>query len=253
MSDQLYYFSNVMSWLISLDNGQFPAPDQYDDPNEIASNILDKLRELEIQPNVKQSSILKGSGLDVCEILNKLAQNALKAQRWQWEKPILPREEFQAETMPDEAIEVTAVDAGDEGEIEDEFDDEDDDAFIDVDTMHHISHAVSDAGPSKELLTAEIDVAAWRTEVERVLPQLKVHIRSNNKDWRTHVEQMQQYQTSIEGAMATTQINLDKLHGEISRTLEKIDSREKYVNKQLDLKIKDFRVENDKLASTQER
>jgi len=253
VSDQLHYFSNVMSWLISLTDDHFPPSDQYDDPNEIVSNIVAQLRKTGVHADATQSSLLKGSGEDVCQILNTLAQNALKAQRWQWEKPILPREEFEAETMLDEAIEVTADTAGDEDEIEDEFDDDDDDAFIDVDTVHHGIPVAAESGTSKELLTAEIDVAAWRTEVERVLPQLKVHIRSNNKDWRTHVEQMQQYQTSIEGSMATTQINLDKLHGEISRTLEKIDSREKYVNKQLDSLIKEFRQHHDKLASTQEK
>lgn len=89
-------------------------------------------------------------------------------------------------------------------------------------------------------------------KVERVLPQLKVHIKNNDKDWRNHIEQMVQYQAGVQGSMKETQAQLDKLQGDITKTLEKIDSREKYVNKQLEGMISEFREKHDMLASKQE-
>jgi uncharacterized protein YhaN len=97
-------------------------------------------------------------------------------------------------------------------------------------------------------LKADIDGAAWRTEYERVLPQLKVQIRSDNKDWRGHIAEMTKLQVGIKGSMSETQVYLDKLHKEITSTLEKIDSREKYVNKQLDNIVTDYRMQQDSLG-----
>ena len=71
-------------------------------------------------------------------------------------------------------------------------------------------------------------------EVEKGAPQLKVTVRVDNRDWRTHLEQMHSYRTGIEEALTTTKVQLDKLHSDIARTLEKIGSREKYLNSQLE-------------------
>ena len=38
-----------------------------------------------------------------------------------------------------------------------------------------------------------------------------------------------------------TKTNLDKLYGEISKTLEKISSREKYLNSQLESQLTEYR------------
>lgn len=101
-------------------------------------------------------------------------------------------------------------------------------------------------------MTSDINAAAWKTEVERVMPQLKVTIKSDNKDWRAHVEQMTSYQNSIGDLLTNTQKHLDKLHQDISKTLEKVESREKYVNTQLDNIVSEFRQKQDKLAATNE-
>lgn len=147
-----------MSWLIGICGGNFDAPEQYDDPNTISTNIMLELKKQglgaevrslkEQMPSAAQSvlvaasiclrtrtrrdrglrplcpapirchlprSVLKvsqarirtGSGEDVCQILNSLAQNALKAKNWKWNKPIYPHENFNDEVTPDEDVEVT--------------------------------------------------------------------------------------------------------------------------------------------------
>ncbi len=47
----------------------------------------------------------------------------------------------------------------------------------------------------------------------------------DNRDWRTHLEQMHTYRAGIDEALVTTRVHLDKLHSDIARTLEKISSR----------------------------
>lgn len=102
-------------------------------------------------------------------------------------------------------------------------------------------------------LEATVDTQEWRLEVERVLPSLKIHVRQDNRvcqqigmqitmecgplivtqDWRGHYEQMHTHSDGITTALSETKGYLDKLHQEITKTLEKIGSREKYINNQV--------------------
>ena len=50
------------------------------------------------------------------------------------------------------------------------------------------------------------DANEWKLEVERVIPSLKVHIRTDNKDWRTHVDQMHQHRDGIQTALSETKV-----------------------------------------------
>ena len=53
------------------------------------------------------------------------------------------------------------------------------------------------------------------------------------EDWRGHYEQMHVHSDGITAALSETKGYLDKLHQEIAKTLEKISSREKYINNQV--------------------
>ena len=56
-----------------------------------------------------------------------------------------------------------------------------------------------------------------------------------SQDWRGHYDQMHSHQDAIVTKLADTKVYLDKLQQEIARTLEKISSREKYVNAQVEI------------------
>lgn len=88
--------------------------------------------------------------------------------------------------------------------------------------------------------------------MERVLPQLKVTIKTDHKDWRTHIEQMHTFQDSIDESLKETKSYLEKLYDEISRTLEKIASREKYINTQLEEPMQALRNYQDRLNDIKE-
>lgn len=63
---------------------------------------------------------------------------------------------------------------------------------------------------------------------------------------------MHVYQDSIEDSLRDTKSYFEKLYDEISRTLEKIASREKYINSQLDEPMTNFRNYQDHLSEIKE-
>lgn len=38
---------------------------------------------------------------------------------------------------------------------------------------------------------SKVDPTAWRLEVERVAPRLRITLNANAKDWRSHLEEVQ--------------------------------------------------------------
>ena len=72
-------------------------------------------------------------------------------------------------------------------------------------------------------------------------PSLKITVKNDARDWRQHLEQMHQYRSGIDESLTLTKSNLDKLYSEISKTLEKIGSREKYLNSQLERQLTEYR------------
>ncbi len=59
-------------------------------------------------------------------------------------------------------------------------------------------------------------------------------------------------QGSIDESLKETKTNLEKLYEEISKTLEKISSREKYINNQLEGQMQELRNYQDRLAEIRE-
>lgn len=41
------------------------------------------------------------------------------------------------------------------------------------------------------LQASKVDPTAWRMEVERVAPRLRITLNANAKDWRSHLEEVQ--------------------------------------------------------------
>ena len=85
------------------------------------------------------------------------------------------------------------------------------------------------------------------------LKNFQVTVKVDSRDWRSHLEQMHAYRDGIEQALESTKSQLDKLHTDVSRTLEKISSREKYLNSQLEAPLADLRQLQDNLAATKEQ
>ncbi|CAL8090010.1 unnamed protein product [Calicophoron daubneyi] len=98
------------------------------------------------------------------------------------------------------------------------------------------------------VLETSIDPSDWQLEVERVLPQLRITIRSDAKDWRAHLEEMRRYQQDIDKNYADAKGQLTRLHDDLTRALDKINSREKYVNSQLEPLLNEYKSIQDSLT-----
>lgn len=252
--EQFYMFTSLSAWLINLAGKQFDPPQEYDDPNATISNILTELRHLGATVDFPPAKLKAGYGEHVIYVLDKFADEALKQTAFKWRRPEYPVEEMEEESTMDDDAELTLNKL--EDEITDDYEDvEEDESFLDLAGLKNLKNVseTSESSKPQEILESTTDAIDWKLEVERVMPSLKVTIRTDNKDWRTHVDQMHQHKDGIEQSLSHTRGHLDKLHSEISRTLEKITSREKYINNQLEHFLGDFRHMQDSLAEVKEQ
>uniref|UniRef100_A0A4W3JT44 Intraflagellar transport protein 57 homolog n=1 Tax=Callorhinchus milii TaxID=7868 RepID=A0A4W3JT44_CALMI len=252
--EQFYMFTSLAAWLINRTGCYFEQPQEYDDPNATISDILTQLRALGGSVDFPPSKLKQGYGEQVCYVLDRLAEEALKRTGFSWKRPVYPAEEMEEEAIMEDDSELTLNKLEDEL-VEEAEDCEEGEPFLDLEVLKAQGQKMDGLESSKpeDILESKTDVGEWNLEVERVLPQLKVTIRTDNKDWRIHVDQMHQHKEGIETSLKETKSYLDKLKDEIGRTLEKVSSREKYINNQLENLIQEYRAAQAKLSEAKDR
>ncbi|XP_022098486.1 intraflagellar transport protein 57 homolog [Acanthaster planci] len=251
--EQFYIFTSLSAWLINQAGKQFDQPQEYDDPNATISSILDEVRRIGAAVDFPPAKLKAGWGEHCIYVIDKLADQALRQTSFKWGRPIYPEEEMEEESAIEDDVEVT-LDKAEEEMADIDEDLEEEESFLDLEGLRNLK--TKDTGETsriEEIMESTTDASEWKLEVERVVPSLKVHIRTDNKDWRTHVDQMHQHRDGIQSALTDTKGYLDKLHKEISRTLEKITSREKYINNQLEHLLQEYRGMQDNSAEMKEQ
>ncbi|XP_039610083.1 intraflagellar transport protein 57 homolog [Polypterus senegalus] len=250
--EQFFMFTTIAAWLINKAGCYFEQPQEYDDPNATVSKILKEFRNFGGSVDFPPLKLKTGSGENVCNVLDRLAEEALKATCISWKRPNYPTE------APEEGyfIEDIAEFSLDrlEEEITEEPDDYEDEHLLDLEALKEPSYKsdLRESSKPDNILESCVDASEWKLETERVLPQLKVTIRSD-KDWRVHVEQMHQHKDGIESSLKDTKGYLNRLQDEISATLEKVGSREKNINTQMKHLIQEYRVAQSQLSEAKER
>ncbi|XP_056148969.1 intraflagellar transport protein 57 homolog [Lampris incognitus] len=249
--EQFYMFTIIASWLINAAGRPFVQPQEYDEPFATISNILTELRAFGVRVDFPPSKLKAGSGEHVCFVLDRLAEEALKKKGFSFHRPIYPKETAEEESVLEDNTELT-LSKVEEELIEDPDDEEEN--VIDLEALKSRTNQSEVERSSKPdvILESNMDAAEWNLEVERVLPQLKVTIRTDNKDWRIHVEQMHEHRDGIQSSLKETKVYLDKLQEDIGKTLEKVSSREKYINNQLEHLIQEYRNAQAKLSQAKE-
>ncbi|XP_076155950.1 intraflagellar transport protein 57 homolog [Alosa pseudoharengus] len=249
--EQFYMFTVIAAWLISATGRPFEAPQEYDDPNATVSNILSHLRALGGQVDFPPAKLKSGSGEHVCYVLDQLVEEALKYRGFSWKRPVYPAEQQGDERVMEDDAEVTLSRV--EEEMTEDADELEEENVLDLEALKALSNQNEGSTSKPEMiLESQTDAAEWNLEVERVLPQLKVTIRTDNKDWRIHVDQMHQHQDGIKSSLKEAKSYLDKLQEDISKTLEKVTSREKYLNTQLEHLITEYRTAQSQLSQAKE-
>ncbi|KAM9349710.1 intraflagellar transport protein 57 homolog [Symphorus nematophorus] len=250
--EQFYMFTIIAAWLINTAGRPFTEPQEHDEPNATVSNILAELRTFGVKVDFPPSKLKSGSGEHVCFVLDRLAAEALKRRGFSFRRPNYPTETTEEESVIEDDAELTLSKV--EEEMIEEPDDEEENV-MDLEALK-LRTTHTEAEPSfkpDEILESTVDAAEWNLEVERVLPQLKVTIRTDNKDWRIHVDQMHQHRDGIKSSLKEAKSYLDKLQEDIGKTLEKVSSREKYINNQLEHLIQEYRSAQAKLSEAKER
>lgn len=235
--EQFYLFTSLAAWLARKCGKTLEQPQESDDPNSVISNILDVARNLGIAVDFAPSKLKQGYGETALYILDRFADEALKLRKFSWKQPQYPPEENEEDIIVDDDAELTLAKVEEELLNENDYDDEDDDHILGVEDLKNFSRkSWNETGGKRidEILETTTDSLEWKLELERVLPQLKVTIHNDNKDWRNRLEQMRHYYDEIEKSLFSTRGQLEKLQTDISRGLDKIGSREKYLNSQLE-------------------
>lgn len=231
--------------MLGICGRRFEAPLEDDDPNAVISNIMSEIRSLGLNTDFPPSRLKAGCGDEVCYILNQLASKALEMKRFTWSRPEYTEEDAQEEAIEDEQLDEQIEDA----DIDEDYEDE---IMLDIGEVNAASQDSIEVQKQEDLLESSTDALEWKMEVERVMPSLKVHLRSD-KDWRTHLDQMLENRKNMSTSLAASKTQLDQMHQEITRTLEKITSREKYINSQMEGPIAEYRRLKDRLAEIEEK
>uniref|UniRef100_A0A669CBF5 Intraflagellar transport protein 57 homolog n=1 Tax=Oreochromis niloticus TaxID=8128 RepID=A0A669CBF5_ORENI len=246
--EQFYMFTIIAAWLINVAGRPFTEPQEYDEPNATVSNILAELRAFGVKVDFPPSKLKSGSGEYVCFVLDRLAEEALRRRGFTFRKTNYPSENTEEESVVEDDAELTL------SKVEEELivgvPHSSNFLFFSVRHTYRMNLFLLRWFP---ILESTVDATEWNLEVERVLPQLKVTIRTDNKDWRVHVDQMHQHRDGIQSSLKEAKSHLDKLQEDIGKTLEKVSSREKYINNQLEHLIQEYRSAQAKLSKARER
>ncbi|XP_058791994.1 intraflagellar transport protein 57 homolog [Phymastichus coffea] len=250
--EQFHTFSSLAAWLVRKAGKNFDPPQESDDPNATIAKILDCLKEIGITTDIPQNKLKQGVGEHAVFVLDNLADQAIKAFKFKWKKVQIPSDEgiMEPEVEEDEAeIILEKV----EEEMLADFDDEDDDIVHVDDITKLYKEASSISKKPEKILESTVDAEEWKLELERVLPQLKLSVNADNRDWRSHLQEMKKLHSIMSKSLPATTSQLDKLHIDIGRALEKIKTRETYLNQQLEPQLQELRMLQEELSRIKER
>jgi len=239
---QFKYFTQLVVWSLALVKLQADW-DEYDDPNTVITNMLVALKDMGVQVNIVPGKLRQGHGDGVCLVLHSLMKEVLRRTGFEYIAPVFPDE-----GMADEAEVASDAEIGSVGEDEMPVDGEEDDLMYKEDEKKPEENSDDQ---DHAVLQAYIDPNVWLLEVERVVPKLKVTIPNDAKEWRTHLSQTRQYKQIIESQFPGAKAQLEKMSKELGSALERIKSKEAFINSQFDNRTVDYRQQQEELQLVQ--
>ncbi|KAI5745557.1 hypothetical protein M8J76_012136 [Diaphorina citri] len=243
--EQFFMFTSLAAWLFSKAGLSMEAPQESDDPNSLIATILDLTH---FPPN----KLKQGYGQHVIYILDAVADRGLKQNKFNFKRPQPPKEVTTEEVIVEDDSELLLEKI--EEEMIAEMSSEDEDALMNIEDLHRMNNISFQDSSSKpdHVLESNVDETEWRLEVERVLPLLRVTLKSDTRDWRSHLDQIRSHKQKMEDTMKSAQTHLEKLSADMSTSLDKIAMREKMLNTQLTGQLAKFRTAQDELRHATE-
>lgn len=274
---RFHHYAALAAFLVQLCGRRgHLAPGEGDDQKTSAAAILHECAKLGFDPpEFSPSALTRASGKEAVGVLNGLCDLALERAM-----PRLRRPKHAKEDPPEMATYEAhegAFESGGEGArlgrgafADDDAENDDDDAS-DSDASEE-AYIVAGAAPKSpgsfgadaashaktleeiedaRAIESHVDAAAWKLELERVAPQLRVVAAADAKDWRAHLESAREHRRSIAGTFPDVRVMLDGVVKDVAAALEKIETREAYVNAQLAPLADEYRTRREKLDETQ--
>lgn len=248
--EQFFMFTSLCAWLARNLGKDFDQPQEFDDPSSTIAKIIRLLQDLvsiplslyipptdtpssplqEISTDFPSNKLIQGGGPICVFILDALATQVLKVSGIKFDSPVIQAEEEQPMEILENDAEVILEKVEEEQNAmpsEDDSDSGETPLNLNRNKKNFEGFSTTTRDPDDR------DTDNWRLELERVLPQLKVVIRTDPRDWRAHLEQIKTLHKEIESARTETEPQLKKLETDIGFVMEKIESREKHLNNEL--------------------
>ncbi|KAH8369057.1 hypothetical protein KR200_010829 [Drosophila serrata] len=257
--EQFYMFTLICWWLCKKLGKDMERPQEYDDPNTVAAKIIQMLEEIDVPVDFQPNKLIRGAGPICLMVLDVLSTQACKVAKVGFQRlHIAQEEEFLGDYLEDNAEIILE-------KLEDEQNaaalSDDSDMELEAHNFRQLNwlnrpqkKSIGDVNldeRNQELDARLSDHQEWHLELERVLPHLKVFVKADARDWRTHITQMEAFRSNIAEASETTQAQLKKLHSEFTFSLEKVESREKHLNNELQPLIQQFKELSIELSTIQ--
>eukprot|EP00755_Sulcionema_specki_P021320 Sspe_Gene.13205::Locus_4525_Transcript_1_1_Confidence_1.000_Length_1075::g.13205::m.13205/K04638/IFT57, HIPPI, ESRRBL1; intraflagellar transport protein 57 len=242
-NEQYFYFSSLVSWLVGLCGGRFDPPDQFDDPNVTATNIIQALKDLNLSVrDIMHSKVRQGYGDSVLLTLVMLCDQALSEKGFQFLAPVYPQDKYD-----DEMHIGDPTGGGDEGEIEDDV------AFGQESEEEEWYEQKGSEYKDDEhtMIESQVNPEAWKLELENVAPLLKLSGQEHMKDWRAHIDWVGSLLKKMEGVLPDVKVSLGHVNEDIQKAVEKIQKREGTIASQFQDAIDKYRSLHKELISYQ--
>uniref|UniRef100_A0A1I7S1A8 Intraflagellar transport protein 57 homolog n=1 Tax=Bursaphelenchus xylophilus TaxID=6326 RepID=A0A1I7S1A8_BURXY len=217
VGEQFFLFAELVAWLMRKAQWKdVNIPSSNDDPNTVANLIQEALKVKGIEGNYATQKLKSGSGRQCVEILLALAEAALAANSFQFERMV-------------------PIETKDDNEEADQQKEEE-------------SHE-----PLQQILHSTTSSNTIKAELDRVLPQLRVTVRASDKHWKMHAEQLAQLQRNLNAYYESVRPFLAQLSGDLKQSVEKISSREKHLNEHLMGVLQEYRAARNSYAENLEK
>nr|CAG4649546.1 EOG090X0ADS [Scapholeberis mucronata]SVE93775.1 EOG090X0ADS [Scapholeberis mucronata] len=249
--EQFYMFVIVAAWLIRKGKKSFDTPQESDDPNATISNILDVVRRLGVTIEFPPNRLKQGYGEHVVFVLDRLADHALKVNNFSWDQPQVHQEEeiVEEENGSGDELDLDQVEeemAAQYGSDDDEYESN----LFNINVQTITPHVNQIRG---EVLESQADVEAWKAEVERVIPRLKLAMKPDPRDWRLRLDMLTKYSTSMNHTINTSRAMLQRISTDIEKSMERVETREKYLNTQLSGLLNMYSKTQEELKQVEEK
>lgn len=265
---QFVTFTSLASWLIQMcGTGAHFTVEEYDDPNTQITNLMHELSSMGYESSFSTTKLKQGWGEGVVAVLGYLANRALERRGFRFAPPTYPADDFAEEAEVDADAEFDAEEEmGEDIGLQNDSDDDEeemwngggggknkkkggnDDSFM---ASGQLSLDMSQRG----ILKSDIDPIEWKTELERVTPQLRNNAKlgASGKEWRSHLEQTMQHEKTIGRSLPDARGALTAIMSDVSNMLERVETKETYLNRQFEKLGGEYREVKERLDVMQKR